>query len=83
MINSLQKEPQLNKKTIGKYKTWELRFKTKKQVSTLIDYNNWIKWRNSDKIIDLRPQLWHDEFIKLIDSITHLGVKIELTWIFF
>ena len=68
MVNSLKKANIPNKKHILQYKTWEQRFKTKKQVDTLIEYNNLTQWRNSDKIINLIPQLWYNEFIIFIDK---------------
>ena len=70
MLNSIEakKNSIPSKQTIGKYKTWELKLKTKKQVDTLIEYNNWTKWRNSDKIINLIPRLGYNEFITFIDK---------------
>lgn len=68
MINNLNIQKDKNKKQISKYREWELRFKTKKQVNTLIDYNNWKRWRNSNNIIELIPQLSYNEFITLLEK---------------
>ncbi len=67
-FNLINKYEAPNKKILWKYQTWELRFKTKKQVDTLINHKNWKKWRNSKNIINLIPQLSFNEFTIFLEK---------------
>jgi hypothetical protein len=68
MVNTLQKNPEIDKKTISKYRTWELRLKTKEQVDTLLAYKNNKRWNYWEKRLNLIPRLSYNEFIDYIET---------------